>query len=158
MSNTSTIRARRPASGRPRTERRVGYLISVLLNLAGLFLINLWPGWRAVAFLTQDTPQVLGIVNAMLIVTAAVNVLYLITDPRWLVALGGLGTTVLGLIGLIQIWDVFPFGFANTAIDWPLVFRIALIIGFVGCGVAIVVQLAQFVGALAVRRRDTTPR
>jgi len=156
MTGTSTIRSRRPVTERPRPARRTGYLISILLNVAGLFLINVAPGWHAVPFLSDNTAQVLGIVNAMLIATVAVNLVYMFVDPRWLVALGGLGTTVLGVIGLVQIWAVFPFDFGDSSVDWPLLFRIALVIGIAGCGVAILVQIGQLTAALA-RLRQRRP-
>jgi hypothetical protein len=138
-------------SRQPRAVRRVGYVFAVLFNAAGLCLVNLWPGWDAVPFLTADTRQVLGIVNTVLITSLAVNLLYLFTDPRWLVALGGLVTSVLGLIGLIRIWEVFPFAFGNSSVDWALLVHIGLVVGIAGSCIAILVQLVQLARAL-VRR------
>ena len=152
MTLASTPKAPARPSRQARSARRVGYVFAVLFNAAGLYLINVWPGWDAVPFLTGDTRQVLGIVNAVVIASLAVNVVYLFTDPRWLVALGGLVTTVLGLIGLIRIWQVFPFDFGDSSIDWTLLFHIGLVVGITGSCIAIVVQLVQLIRAL-VRRR-----
>ena len=49
--------------------RRTGYVIAVLVNLALLVGINVWPGWDAVPFLTGETELVLPIVNASITVT-----------------------------------------------------------------------------------------
>lgn len=152
MTVASTPKTPTRLSRLSRSARRVGYVFAVLFNAAGLYLINVWPGWETVPFLTGDTRQVLGIVNAVLITSLAVNILYLFTDPRWLVALGGLVTTVLGLIGLIRIWQEFPFDFGDSSIDWTMVFHIGLVVGIVGSCIAIVVQLVQLARGL-VRRR-----
>ena len=152
MTLAPTTKAPARPSRQPRAARRVGYVFAVLFNAAGLYLINVWPGWNAVPFLTGDTRQVLGIVNAVLITSMAVNVVYLFTDPRWLVALGGLVTSVLGLIGLIRIWQVFPFDFGDSSVDWTLLFHIGLLVGIAASCIAIVVQLVQLARAV-VRRR-----
>ena len=152
MTLASTPKAPARPSRQPRSARRVGYVFAVLFNAAGLYLINVWPGWEAVPFLTGDTRQVLGIVNAVVFTSLAVNVVYLFTDPRWLVALGGLVTSVLGLIGLIRIWEVFPFDFGDTSVDWTLLFHIGLVIGIAGSCIAILVQLVQLTRALRLRR------
>lgn len=152
MTLASTPKAAARPSRQPRSARRVGYVFAVLFNAAGLYLINVWPGWEAVPFLTGDTRQVLGIVNAVVLTTLAVNVVYLFTDPRWLVALGGLVTSVLGLIGLIRIWEVFPFDFDDSSVDWTLLFHIGLVIGVAGSCIAILVQLVQLTRALRLRR------
>lgn len=157
MSGASSIRTAGRAPRQAQSARRVGYMVSLLINGAGFYLINVRPGWDAVPFLTGATQQVVGIVNTVLIATLAVNILYLLADPRWLVALGSLGTTVLGLIGLIRIWTVFPFDFGGSAVDWPLVFRIGLIVGIVGCCIAILVQLVQLTAALVRGNREGRP-
>jgi hypothetical protein len=48
--------------------RRFGYLIAVAVNAAILYAANVWPGWRAVPFLTEATLQVLWLVNVSLAV------------------------------------------------------------------------------------------
>lgn len=158
MTGVPTTRSVRRTVRRSPAGRRPGYVVAALINAVGLYLINVSPGWDAVPFLTQQTPQVLGIVNAMLISTLAVNLLYLFTDPRWLVALCGIGTTLLGLIGLLRIWQVFPFDFGATSIDWPLIFRVCLVVGIVGSCIAILVQFVQLLLAVSRRRPAAEPR
>ena len=77
--------------------RRFGYLVAVLVNGGLLYAANVWPGWEAVPFLTSETHQVLGLVNASILVSAAVNLVYLVTNPRWLRALGDVVTTGVGI-------------------------------------------------------------
>ncbi|MCK8672868.1 hypothetical protein M1M07_17375 [Rhodococcus sp. HM1] len=121
--------------------RRVGYVVAVLIDAAMLYAINVRPGWEVVPFLTEDTPAVLGWVNASIVVGLVANLVYLVRDPRWLKALGDIATTAVGLVALLRIWQVFPFDFGTDAFDWPLVVRILLGLGIVGSGIAILVTL-----------------
>jgi hypothetical protein len=85
MTVTETKRtARRP----PRSARRVGYVLGLAINLLLLWLVTVDPGWRFVPFLTEDFVAVLGLVIVSLLVGAAINLVYLAADPRWLKHLG----------------------------------------------------------------------
>jgi hypothetical protein len=144
----------RPVHRRPsRASRGVGYAVAVAVNLLMLYLINIWPGWHAVPFLTDDFVQVLYLVNLSLVVSAAVNVLYLGYDARWFVALGGLATTGVGLVVLTRIWQVFPFDFSSGS-NWALVVRVLLVLAMVGSGVALVVQSVQLAARLTWAGKD----
>jgi hypothetical protein len=139
---------RRPTRSRPSpASRRVGYAVAVGVDLLMLYLINIQPGWDAVSFLTDDFVRVLYLVNVSLVVGAAVNVLYLVYDARWFVALGGLATTGVGLVALIRTWSVFPFAFSSGS-NWELVVRVLLVLAMVGSGIALIVQLVQLVAGL----------
>jgi hypothetical protein len=145
VTNTTSVRRQ------PQAVRRFGYVVGVVFNAAALFVINAWPGWDALPFLTDDASQILGIVNLMLSASLAFSLVYLFGDPPWLLALGGLTTSALGLIATVRIWRVFPFEFGDSSIDWALLFRIALVIGVVGSCIAMAVQLVTLVRAV-VRR------
>ncbi len=131
--------------------RRVGYVISALFNAVALYVINVWPGWDAVPFLTADTRQVLGIVNASLIVSLVVNLVYVVHDPPWLKSFGDLVTLGIGLAVLIRLLQVFPVDFTGYSFDWALVIRILLVVGLVGTAIGIVVQLVSLARILAGR-------
>ena len=88
-----------PRAGQPGfATRRAGYIVSVLVNAVLLYGINVWPGWQAVPFLTEDLRLVLGLVNASIIVSLVANVLFLAKDPPWFKALGDAITTSVGLV------------------------------------------------------------
>lgn len=131
--------------------RRFGYAVAVLVNAAMLYAANRWPGWEAVPFLTDDTQGVMGLVNASIVVSLAVNVVYLVRDPSWLKALGSLLTTAVGLAALVRIWRVFPFDFAGSTFDWTLVVRILLGVAIVGSVIGIVAGLVSFVRSVVTR-------
>ena len=63
----------RPAH-RSTAASRAGHAVAAIINLVILYLVNVWPGWDAVPFLTQSTTQVIGIVNASLWVSVAAEV------------------------------------------------------------------------------------
>jgi len=139
---------RRPSAG----ARRFGYLVAIGFTVAGWYVINVRPGWEAVPFLTSDTADVLGLLNFSLFVGIAVNLLYVVRDPRWLTALGDVVTTGVGLAVLVTAWQVFPFDFDAYTFGWAGLTRLVLVLAMVGSAIAIVVQLVTLV-RLAVASR-----
>jgi hypothetical protein len=125
--------------------RRFGYLIAAAINGVILYLINVSPGWQAVPFLTEDTDRVLGLMNFSILANIAANLLYVIYDARWWKATGDLVTTGIGLIVLTRIWQVSPFNFAESSVDWALATRLLLVLAMVGATIGMVVQLVMLV-------------
>ncbi|NMO57300.1 hypothetical protein HH310_39775 [Actinoplanes sp. TBRC 11911] len=123
----------------------------MLLNVILLYLVNGRPGWSALPFLTTDTVHVLTILNVSLAAGAVVNFIYLIHDPPWLIAAGGIVTTGLGIGVLARLWQVFPFDFTD---GWSVAARVLLVLGIIGSGIGIVVQTVTLIAAVA--RRDRT--
>ncbi|WP_448810537.1 hypothetical protein [Agromyces bauzanensis] len=121
--------------------RRVGYAVAILVNVVMFLLVNVWPTWRAVPFLTEATQDVIALVNLSLIAGVVVNVLNLVLDLAWVRTVGDLVTSVIALIATIRIWDVFPFAFGDTAFDWELLTRVVLGIAIGGTIISIIVQV-----------------
>jgi hypothetical protein len=121
----------------------MGYTIALLVNLAMLLVINAWPGWEALPFLTGETTEVLGWVNASLVVTMLAQGVLLWRDPRWHKALSDLVTTTVGFFAVVQVWQVFPFEFDEH--PWVTLVRVLLILAMVGSGFAILVSSASLV-------------
>ena len=132
--------------------RRVGDVIGAAFNAALLYAANVWPGWETIPFLTEDVEQVIGLVNASIMVSLAANIAYLVRDPRWLKALGDVVTTAVGLAALVRIWQVFPFDFDSGGFDWPLAMRILLGIAIVGSVIGILAGLTAFVRSVTADR------
>jgi hypothetical protein len=135
-----------PTRRQPVATRRLGYALAAVINAAMLWLLNIWPGWESLPFLTDKTPQVLVLVNLSLVASVAVNLAYLGYDAPWAVALGSVLTTGVGLAALVRIWQVFPFQFGG-AFDWAMVIRILLVVAMVGGAIGLLVQLGQLVRA-----------
>jgi len=138
MTLTETA-SKRPAVG----DRRVGYVVAVLVNAAVLYAVNVWPGWQALPFLTEDMRLVLGLVNASMLVSIVANMV--VADPRWLKALGDIVTTAVGIAALVRMWQVFPFDFSGSSFDWALVVRVAMGVAIGGSAIALVVAFVSFV-------------
>ena len=142
-----------PPKDRPsrpsRSSRRFGYVVAVVVNLAILVAVNRWPGWDAVPFLTLDTESVVGLVNASLVISVIVNVVFLAYDPRWFKALGDALTAAVGFVVTWAILVVFPFDFSAYGFDWAALTRFVLVIGIVGSLVAVVVNLVSCARQLA---------
>jgi hypothetical protein len=128
-------RRRSPAS------RRFGYVVGTLVNLALLFAVHVWPGWAAVPFLTDATTEVLPILDASLVVGAAVNLVYVVADPPWLRNLGDAVTAAIALAVIVRVLQVFPFTFADEG--WAWIVRLGLVGAAVGTGIGIVVALVR---------------
>jgi len=128
--------------------RRIGYTIAVLLDLALLFLINSWPGWSALPFLTAEMAGVLTVITASLVIGAAVNLVYLVHDAPWLVAAGGIITTAVGVVVLVRLWQVYPF---DLGAGWSITVRVLLVVAVLGSIAGVVVQTVALAAALGRR-------
>jgi hypothetical protein len=131
-----TDRARRPSAA----TRRAGYGLAIGFSAALLFVLNSWPGWQAIPFLTSGTDQVLGLVNLSLAAGIAANAVYLVYDSPRVKSLGDLVTTGIGLATAIRIWQVFPFSLSD---GWSTAVRIMLVVCIAGSGIALVVQIVS---------------
>lgn len=128
--------------------RRFGYVLAILINGAFLYVINVWPSWHALPFLTPATDEVLPWINASIVASMVVNLCYLIFDRRWLKAIGDAAATSVALAATLQLWSVFPFDFGDTTVPWTLFTRLFLILIMVGAAIGIVVELVIFVREL----------
>ena len=128
--------------------RRFGYVIGAAVNALLLYLVNRNPGWDAVPFLTSETTEVLGLVNASIAAGLAANVVYLVADPAWLKALGDLVTTSIGLLALVRIWQVWPLDLPDGSF-WEVVARVVVGVGIVGGCIGIFASVVRFTRALA---------
>lgn len=141
---TRTPRRRSTAS------RRGGYVVSAVVNAVLLWLIHVWPGWDAVPFLTADFQTVLWLIDLSLVVTIALNLLYLIRDPRWFTAAGAVVTTAIGLAAATRMLQVFPFDLGDSGF-WPVVFRVLLWVAIVGSIIGLIANVVALGRALGAR-------
>ncbi len=139
------------ASRQSLAARRFGYGVAVAVNAVLLLAINWWPGWQAVPFLTPDTELVIGFVNASVIASLLVNVVYLVRDDRPVRSAGDLVTVIVGLVALLRVWQVFPFDFGAATFDWALVFHILLGVAIVGSAIGILVSAIRLAGSVGHR-------
>jgi hypothetical protein len=133
--------------------RRFGHVIGVLVDLLLLYLINIRPGWEALPFLTADTTQVLGLVNASLLVGAVAELVYVLAvDVAWVRALGDAVTTGVGLAAAVRIWQVFPF---DVSAGWEVAVRVLLGIAVVGSLIGVAAALSRLIRALSPTQTES---
>lgn len=125
--------------------RRVGYAVAIVVNVMLLLLVNVWPTWRVLPFLTEGMLDVLALVNLGLIAGMVANLLNLLFDARWLRAAGDLVTSVIAVFTLLRFWDVFPFAFPDSGFDWALLTRVLLGVAIVGTVIGVIVQVVLLV-------------
>lgn len=127
---------------------RFTYLVAAAFNVLVWFLLNVNPTWQVVPFLTPETVQVLDLANAVLLVGAAMNLVYVLYDGPWFKAAGDLLVAGIGLVLAIRLWQVFPFDFSAFATDWTTVARIVVAIIALGSGIAVLAAIVRFARAL----------
>ena len=128
---------------------RGGNIGSVLVNAVLLWGINIWPGWKAVPFLTADMERVLGIINASLTAGIIANLIFVVIRNRGVMALGNLVVLGLGLAATLRMLEVFPFDFGDSWSGWPVVVRVLLVLGIVGSIIGMVVEIVAMFRSLA---------
>lgn len=135
----------RSQSGRrpSRTARQVGYGVAAGVNAVLLYLVNVAPGWEWLTFLTDNFAEVLGILNASLVVAIVVNLLWVLADPRWFRSLGQVVQSGVGLAVVLTTLDVFPFDFSGWAFDATWLTRFVLVVAAIGTGIGLLVEVVK---------------
>jgi len=134
---------------RPIGSRRLGYAVGVVVNAILLYLVNGWPGWEALPFLTADTVQVLPLINLSIGAGMVINLARIVYDSQWFVAFGDVVSTGIGATALLRMWRVFPFQFGTSTIDWSLIVRVTLVFALVASAIGIFAGLVSMVRAIA---------
>lgn len=126
--------------GSTRVSRRVDYAVAVALNLVILFIVNAWPTWRAVPFVTDEAVQAVAILNGAAITAIVLNLVCLVVDRRWMKALTEFVNAGFSLFVAIELWNAFPFEFPDGSFSWALIARFAIVVAIVGSVVGMIVQ------------------
>jgi hypothetical protein len=125
--------------------RRVGYLFAAAITAAMWWVINVWPGWEQLSFLTGQTRDVLWLVNVSLVASIGADLTYVVFDPPWFKALGDLVTTGISLVVTLRVWQVFPFDFSGYSFNWAALVRFILIVAVVGSIIGMTVQIVTLI-------------
>jgi hypothetical protein len=143
--SSRTTRTSNTAAGRSDVGRRVGFVIGAVVNAVLLWWVNVSPGWHAVPFLTNDTRQVLGLVNASLVVGLVSSLVSAVLLGFRVRAAGDLLQNAVGFAAMVRTWQVFPFDLGGAGFDWDLVVRCALVLGMVGSVIGALVAVVRLV-------------
>jgi hypothetical protein len=125
--------------------RRSGFALAAVMTAAMWWLVNIWPGWEKLPFLTSRTTDALAWVNISFLAGIVINVVYAAYDSRWFKALGDVVTTTVGLAATARVWQVFPFDFSGDSFDWTPLVRVVLLVAILGSGIGIAVHVGTLI-------------
>jgi hypothetical protein len=137
-----------PPSSRPTSyepgpgARRMGYIVSIAVNLVLLYLANGVPNWN-VPFITNEWPDVLWAVNLSLGATIVANLLFLAFDPWWFRRGAQIGLNVLAIVVFYALYRVFPFDLGRAL--YEQVARWGLLALIMATAIAIVVEFVKLI-------------
>lgn len=126
---------------RARAQRQVGYAIAIVVNVIFLCVVNVWPSWRALTFLTPEAATAVWIVNVAAIVAIPLNLMCILIDRRWLKAFTELIGASFSVAFFVELWRTIPFDFPDGVLNWTFLAPYVIVAGIVGSSIAIVVQI-----------------
>lgn len=130
-----------------RAAKKVGYSITVLINLVILFVAHNLLDWGWPPFLTEEFAEVLPWITFSLLVTIAANIVYQFRDESPLRNVSEMFVNLVSLAVTARIFVTFPFEFSGYEFDWAIVARVTLILAMVGAGIGAITYLVKAVTA-----------
>lgn len=134
---------------KPPRSKKPDYIGAIVVNAIILIVVNQILNWGILPFLTQDFKEVLPIQNIQLAITIVFNAIFLLFNPQWFESLLKIVLNAVGIAVILRFLSVFPFDFsAYSGFNWTVLARVLLILGIVGCGIAILVETFKFIAAV----------
>lgn len=135
-----------------RENRMSGYIASLILGGALLWVMNALPSWR-VPFLLDSYSRTLPAINLSLWVQIAMNIVLIFYHPRFFHHLGQVVIAGFSIFAIATIAAVFPLDFSSivlpaTAPTLNLIARLALYIAMGGTAIGAIVHFFKFLGRI----------
>jgi hypothetical protein len=121
----------------PSSARQFGYVVSIIVNIALLYIANNFLNWN-IPFLTKDFTQCLWAVNLSLGVTIFINFIFIFFDRKWFTNLMQAFGNVFAFISGFIFWRVFPL---NLSISMARIVNFALIIALAAIVLSTMIEL-----------------
>jgi len=137
----SKPRKKRPKKTRP---RKSPYLWSMIVSLGLYYALNHYD-LSFLSFFTPDWPKLLPWVNFTLGLGLVGNFLLLFADEGRSRSFIKLALNLASLGFLFRVFQLFPFNFALGTFDLGRPFRLAILAGLLGLGVASMVDLLKLI-------------
>jgi len=102
-----------PQNKMPSSARQFGYIVSVIVNIALIYIANNFLNWN-IPFLTKDFAQCLWAVNLSLGVTIFINFIFIFFDRKWFKNLMQAFGNVFAFISGFVFWRVFPLNLSDS--------------------------------------------
>jgi len=132
--------------------RKPEYIAAIIANAVILLIVNQILNWGFLPFLTQDFKQVIPIQNVSLAATIIFNVAFLFHDTDRFSSPLKMMLNAIGVAVLLRYLSVFPFDFSGSSFNWAVLFRVMIVIGIMGCAIAVIVEAIKFILALMHRK------
>jgi hypothetical protein len=94
------------------------YALMEFLFVGLLYVVNVWPGWQAIPFLTQGASQAVWLLNAALVAGLVANFTFLFNDSTRLRAFGSYAIAGITVLFLVCLLETFPFDFGSPDSSW----------------------------------------
>ena len=133
--------------------RRVGYVISVAINVAMLVIVQNILEWGWLPFLTDEFADVVPWISFSLIASIVANVIYQFDDSQTVKSVGQIAVNLISVWVTYTVLTVFPFDFTGYQFDWEIVTRVVLILAIVGSGIGALVEAIKLVSNLSGPKR-----
>lgn len=88
--------------------RRFGYFVTILINIAMIYVANNLLNWGWPAILTKDYVLCLWAANLSFGVNIFINFIFMFFDRRWFRSLMQAFGNVFGFLSIFVFWQVFP--------------------------------------------------
>jgi len=112
----------------PSAGRRFGYLISILINTAIYYVINNFPIWNFIPFLTEQYQQVLWIANLSLGANIFMYATFMVYDLRWYRNLMQAVVNAFTIYSIHIFRTVFPLDLVDGLAHWVNIGLLILIV------------------------------
>ncbi len=130
--------------------RRLGYVITIILNVVVLYVANNIVAWGWFPWLTADFDEVVPYISVALLASIVVNAIYILYDKAWFKSIGETIGLVLSLIANLELLRVFPFDFSAYQWNWDAIVRVVLILATIGMIAGIIAQVVTLLRAVFV--------
>lgn len=121
--------------------RRTGYVISIGVNLALIWIVTNIVEWDIVPFLTNEFEELVSIAVFSMVVGIALNLAYLFYDPPRFRILGETINSAIAFVVIVRTLQVFPFDFEGGF--WPGATRVILIFIAIATAISTLVNLGK---------------
>ncbi|MDD5507799.1 MAG: hypothetical protein PHD25_05645 [Bacteroidales bacterium] len=117
---------------KPLTARRVGYLITIALQFAGMYILLHLYDWN-VPFLTEDYKDLLWYIRISFYAAIIAYAVFLIYDPKWFRHLLKAITNIIFALSTIMFYVIFPFNFPTEQLNRivKIILLVIMILSFI---------------------------
>jgi hypothetical protein len=132
----------------PSGARRFGYFVTILVNIAMIYVANNLLNWGWPPFLTKDYVLCLWAANLSFAANIFINFIFMFFDRRWFRSLMQAFGNVFGFLSIFVFWQVFPLDL-SSGLASMVNLGLIIIMGLTALG-----TLVELISAVKLYNRD----